>query len=153
MMGEGGTDMTSDDRTRIPLNTGALTPEQIDLMLRHLPVDVSFVDENDTVLYYSETPDRIFSRAPLVIGRKVQNCHPPKSVDVVERILKSFKAGERDSAEFWIELRGRFVHIRYFALRDKAGTYRGTLEVTQDATAVRGLRGERRLLDWDKEGS
>jgi len=111
MMGEGGKDMTNDDRTRIPLNTGALTPEQIDLMLRRLPVDVSFVDENDTVLYYSETPDRIFSRAPLVIGRKVQNCHPPESVDVVERILKAFKTGERDSAEFWIELHGRFVHV------------------------------------------
>jgi len=145
--------MTSDDRTGIPLNTGALTAEQIDLMLRHLPVDISFVDETDTVVYYSGTPERIFPRTPGVIGRKVQNCHPPKSVDVVERILKAFKAGERDAAEFWIELRGRFVHIRYFALRDKAGTYRGTLEVTQDATAVRGLRGERRLLDWDKEGS
>jgi len=145
--------MTSDDRTKIPLDTGALTAEQIDLMLKRLPVDVSFVDENDTVLYYSETPDRIFHRAPLVIGRKVQNCHPSKSVDVVERILQAFKAGERDAAEFWIELNGRFVHIRYFALRDKAGAYRGTLEVTQDATAVRGLRGERRLLDWDKAGS
>jgi DUF438 domain-containing protein len=116
-----------------------------------MPVDVSFVDENDTVVYYSGTADRIFPRTPGVVGRKVQNCHPPKSVDVVERILRAFRSGERDVAEFWIETGGRFVHIRYFALRDKAGAYRGTLEVTQDVTAIRGLRGERRLLDWEGE--
>jgi DUF438 domain-containing protein len=134
----------------IALDTGRLTPDQIDLMLTHLPVDVSFVDENDTVLYYSATPDRIFPRTPGVIGRKVQNCHPPKSLDVVERILKAFRAGERDTAEFWIDLNGKLVHIRYFALRDAKGAYRGTLEVSQDVTAIRALRGERRLLDWDR---
>ncbi len=136
----------------IGLETGRLTAEQIDLMLTRLPVDISFVDENDTVAYYSATPERIFPRSPGVIGRKVQNCHPPKSLDVVQRILKAFRAGERDTAEFWIESHGRFVHIRYFALRDRTGAYRGTLEVTQDATAVRALRGERRLLDWDLPG-
>jgi hypothetical protein len=135
----------------IPLDTGALTSEQIDLMLKHLPMDISFVDENDTVVYYSGTPERIFPRSPGVIGRKVQNCHPSKSVDIVERILKAFRSGERDAAEFWIDLRGRFVHIRYFALRDRTGTYRGTLEVTQDATGIRHLQGERRLLDWDND--
>jgi hypothetical protein len=135
---------------RIPLDTGGLTAEQIDLMLTHLPVDISFVDENDTVVYYSGTPERIFPRSPGVIGRKVQNCHPPKSVDIVERILKAFRAGERDVAEFWIKSHGKFIDIRYYALRDKAGTYKGTLEVTQDATAVRRLQGERRLLDWDR---
>ena len=134
----------------IGLDTGRLTPEQIDLMLTHLPVDISYVDENDTVLYYSATPERIFPRTPGVIGRKVQNCHPPKSLDVVERILKAFRAGERDTAEFWIELQGKFIHIRYFALRDAAGAYKGSLEVSQDVTAIRGLRGERRLLDWDR---
>jgi DUF438 domain-containing protein len=134
----------------IGLDTGRLTPEQIDLMLTHLPVDISYVDENDTVLYYSATPERIFPRTPGVIGRKVQNCHPPKSLDVVERILKAFRAGERDTAEFWIDLQGRFIHIRYFALRDAAGAYKGSLEVSQDVTAIRGLRGERRLLDWDR---
>jgi len=133
------------------LDTGALTAEQIDLMLTHLPVDISFVDENDTVRYYSATAERIFPRSPGVIGRKVQNCHPPKSVDVVERILAAFRSGERDEAAFWIESQGRFIHIRYFAMRDKRGAYRGALEVTQDATALRALRGERRLLDWDKE--
>ena len=90
-------------------------------LLTHLPVDISFVDENDTVVYYSATPERIFPRSPGVIGRKVQNCHPPKSLDVVERILKAFRAGERDVAEFWIESHGRFIHIRYFALRDRRG--------------------------------
>jgi DUF438 domain-containing protein len=136
---------------QVPLETGALTVEQIDLLLTNLPVDISFVDETDTVVYYSATPERIFPRSPGVIGRKVQNCHPPKSVDVVERILKAFRSGERDVAEFWLETGGKFIHIRYFALRDKAGAYRGTLEVSQDVTAIRGLRGERRLLDWDAE--
>jgi hypothetical protein len=120
-------------------------------MLTHLPVDISFVDENDTVRYYSATAERIFPRSPGVIGRKVQNCHPSKSVDVVERILAAFRSGERDEAAFWIESQGRFIHIRYFAMRDKRGAYRGALEVTQDATALRALRGERRLLDGDKE--
>jgi DUF438 domain-containing protein len=133
----------------IPLDTGALTVEQIDLMLTRLPVDVSFVDENDTVVYYSGTPDRIFPRTPGVIGRKVQNCHPPKSAGVVERILKAFRSGERDVAEFWIESHGKFIDIRYYAMRDKAGTYKGTLEVSQDVTGFRRLQGERRLLDWD----
>jgi DUF438 domain-containing protein len=113
-------------------------------------VDISFVDENDTVVYYSATPGRVFPRSPGVIGRKVQNCHPPKSLDVVERILRAFRSGERDEAQFWIESGGRFIHISYFAMRDGKGAYKGSLEVTQDATAIRGLRGERRLLDWDK---
>jgi uncharacterized protein len=134
----------------ISLDRGVLSPEQIDLMLTRLPVDISFVDENDTVAYYSATPERIFPRTPGVIGRKVQNCHPPQSVNVVERILKAFHAGERDEAQFWIESRGTFIFIRYFALRDKTGAYRGTLEVTQDVTAIRALSHERRLLDWDR---
>jgi DUF438 domain-containing protein len=133
------------------LDTGVLTAEQIDLMLTRLPVDISFVDETDTVRYYSATADRIFPRTPGVIGRKVQNCHPPKSLDVVERILGDFRSGERDEAEFWIESRGRFIHIRYFAMRDRRGAYRGALEVTQDVTSIRALRGEKRLLDGDKD--
>lgn len=132
----------------IPLSVGALTPEQIDLMMTHLPVDVTYVDEHDTVAYYSATPGRIFVRVPAVVGRRVQNCHPTKSVGIVKRILAAFKDGTRDVAEFWIELEGRFVHIRYFALRDDAGAYRGTLEVTQDVTGIRRLEGQQRLLDW-----
>ncbi len=129
------------------LDTGVLTTEQLNLLLRALPFDVTFVDENDQVRYYS-AGERVFPRSPAVIGRKVQNCHPPASVHKVQQIVDAFRAGERDLAEFWIELEGRFVHIRYFALRDGEGAYRGTLEVVHDATHVRGLEGQRRLVDW-----
>jgi len=132
----------------ITLDTGALTPEQVRLIFNHLPVDVTFVDDEDTVRFFSEgTQGRIFTRTPAVIGRKVQNCHPPHSVHVVNRILADFRAGSRDVAEFWIQMSGRFIHIRYFALRDGAGTYKGVLEVVQDVTDIRALTGEKRLLD------
>ena len=137
----------------IGLDRGVLSREQIDLLLTRLPVDITFVDENDVVTYYSASPDRIFPRTPGIIGRKVQNCHPPQSLKVVERILRAFRSGEKDEASFWIDMHGRFVHIRYFAMRDGAGAYRGSLEVTQDVTAIRALRGERRLLDWDRPRS
>jgi len=133
----------------LTLDTGLLTAEQINLLLTHLPVDISFVDENDKVAYYSQTEDRIFPRSPGIIGRSVQNCHPAKSVHMVEKILREFKAGNRDSAEFWIQMGQRFIHIRYFAVRDSKGNYRGTLEVSQDVTSIRGLEGNKRLLDWD----
>ncbi len=131
------------------LDTGQLTADQVNLILTHLPVDISFVNENDEVAYYSATPDRIFPRSPGVIGRKVQNCHPPKSVNTVERILSSFRDGSKSKAEFWIQMGGRFIHIRYFAVRDSEGAYRGCLEVSQDVTHIRGLTGQKRLLDWD----
>jgi len=133
----------------LTLDTGLLTAEQINLLLTHLPVDISFVDENDKVAYYSQTDDRIFPRSPGIIGRSVQNCHPSKSVHMVEKILQEFKAGNRDSAEFWIQMGKRFIHIRYFAVRDSRGSYRGTIEVSQDVTSIRGLEGDKRLLDWD----
>jgi len=136
------------DPQAVLLSVGALTVEQIDIMLKTLPVDLSFIDENDTVVYYSATKDRIFARTPAVIGRKVQNCHPAKSVSTVEAILEAFKAGTKNSAEFWIELDGKFILIRYFALRDGKGAYKGCLEVSQDATWIRGLKGQQRLLDW-----
>jgi hypothetical protein len=134
---------------RVPLSTGALTPEQIDLLLLNLHLDVSFVDENDEVRYYSATKERIFPRSPGIVGRKVQNCHPPDSVHVVNGILEAFKSGARDTAEFWIALHGGLVYIRYFAMRDANGSYRGTLEVSQDVTGIRELEGEQRLLDWE----
>jgi len=130
----------------IPLSVGALTLPQLDIMLKNLPVDVTFVDRDDRVRYFSQGKDRLFVRTPAVIGRLVQNCHPPASVDRVNRILDDFKAGRRDVAEFWIQMHGRFVHIRYVALRDAQGQYMGTLEVTQDATHIRELAGERRLM-------
>jgi len=131
------------------LSTGSLSPELLDLVLRKLPVDISVVDEHDRVLYYSDSPERVFPRSPAVIGRTVQNCHPQKSVAAVERILQAFKDGRRDKAEFWIRMGERLVVIEYLALRDAEGRYRGTLEVSQDATDLRALEGERRLLDWD----
>jgi uncharacterized protein len=129
----------------VPLTTGALTPDMLDLVLRNLPFDLTVVDENDQVLYYSEG-ERVFPRSPAVIGREVHNCHPPKSVHVVERIVQEFREGARSRADFWIESGGRFVVIRYFALRDDRGAYKGVLEVVQDTTWHRGLKGEQRLL-------
>ena len=131
------------------LDTGRLTLEQINLMLTHLPVDLTFVDENDRVAYYSEGPERIFPRSPAIIGREVRNCHPPKSVHLVNQILDAFKSGARDTAEFWIELGGKFIYIRYFAVRDAKGYYRGCLEVSQDLTRIRKMEGQQRLLDWE----
>ena len=134
---------------KLKLETGALSPELVNLVLKHLPFDMSIVDENDTVVYYSDTPDRIFSRSPGVIGRKVQNCHPPASVHVVNKILAAFKAGRKDTAEFWIQIGGKFVLIRYLAVRDQNGAYKGCLEVSQDVTSIRKLEGQKRLLDWE----
>ncbi|MHB8860082.1 MAG: DUF438 domain-containing protein [Thermoleophilia bacterium] len=133
----------------LDLATGQLTPEQVNLILTHLPVEISFVDENDEVRYYSQVRHKIFPRSPGVIGRRVQNCHPPASLDKVQKILNEFRSGKKDVADFWIEKEDRFIYIRYFAVRDDSGAYRGTLEVVQDATAVRGLTGQQRLLDWE----
>jgi hypothetical protein len=130
------------------LNTGQLTPEQVNLMLLHLPLDISFVNEQDEVIYYSATPDRIFPRSPGVIGRKVQNCHPPKSMGMVQKILDELREGRRSTADFWIQMQGKFLLIKYFAVRDEAGAYRGCLEVSQDVTGIRKLEGQKRLLDW-----
>jgi DUF438 domain-containing protein len=133
------------------LGTGSLTAAQITLMLDRLPVDITYVDENDEVRYFSGTKERIFPRSKAIIGRKVQNCHPPESVHVVEDILKAFRERRKDHADFWIEMRGRFIHIRYFALYDGGGAYRGTIEVSQDVTGIRELEGENRLLDWEEQ--
>ena len=121
--------------------------EQVETILDALPVEISFVDASDTVRYYSHGDKRIFRRTPAVIGRKVQNCHPAKSVHIVQQILDDFKAGKRDVAEFWITLGGRKIYIRYFAVKDKAGRYVGTLEATQDITDIKKIEGEKRLLD------
>jgi DUF438 domain-containing protein len=130
------------------LDTGILSLLQTNLLLKHLPLDISFVDENDTLIYYSNTEERIFPRSPGVIGRKVQNCHPQKSVHIVNEILDAFKDGSQDTAEFWIQSNGKFIHIRYFAVKDESGTYKGALEVSQDVTGIRKLEGDQRLLSW-----
>ncbi len=121
--------------------------ETLEAILDALPVEVSFVDDADTVRYYSKGDKRIFKRTPAVIGRKVQDCHPPKSLYKVEQVISDLKSGKRDVAEFWIELGGRKIYIRYFPVRDKAGKYLGTLEVTQDITDIQKINGQKRLLD------
>ncbi|MEO0107511.1 MAG: PAS domain-containing protein, partial [candidate division WOR-3 bacterium] len=111
-----------------------------------LPVDITFVNKDDTVAYFSQTKDRIFTRTKAVIGRKVQQCHPQKSVHVVNQILEDFKNKKRDNANFWINMGGRLIYIRYFAVRNKNGEYLGCLEVTQDITEIQKITGEKRLL-------
>lgn len=138
-----------DDAHSIALPTGSLTLEQLKGLFANLPVDITFVDADDRVRYFSQGPERIFGRSRAILGRKVQHCHPPKSVDIVERILDDFKSGAQSVAEFWLNFQGMFVHVRYFAVRDEAGKYIGTLEVTQDLTRLRALEGERRLLEYD----
>jgi hypothetical protein len=133
----------------VQLPTGNVTLEQLTAIFSTLPVDLTFVDADDRVCFFSEGPDRVFARSKAIIGRKVQHCHPPRSVDVVDRILSDFREGRQSVAEFWINFQGRFVHIRYFAVRDRDERYLGTLEVTQDLTKVRALEGERRLLEYD----
>ena len=130
--------------------TGKLTLEQINLLFRHLPVDLSYVDENELVKFYSDTPHRIFPRSANVIGREVKNCHPAKSVHIVEEIVEKFRSGEQTQAEFWINKPGLFIYVIYTAVRDENGKFRGVLEMMQDCTHIRELEGSRTLLTWDK---
>ena len=125
-----------------------LNKEQLKGILEAIPVEISFVDENDSVKFWNKHETRIFKRPLSVIGRTVQNCHPKYSVDKVNQILSDFKSGKRDSAEFWINLEERKVYIRYFAVRDKTGRYLGTLEATQDITEIKKIEGEKRLLEY-----
>lgn len=134
---------------RLRLDEGFMTPEQVNLLLKVLPVDITYVDENDRVIFYNRGEERVFPRSAGVIGRQVRFCHPPKSVDTVLKILEAFKSGAKSEAEFWIKYRGRVVHIRYFAVRDSEKRYKGVIEMTQDITDIQKLEGERRLLDWD----
>ena len=125
-----------------------LKPEIIEAMLDSMPIEISFVDENDEVRYFNKNGDRIFPRPRSIVGKKVQQCHPQKSVHKVLQILEAFKNGKKDAAEFWINLKGRQIYIRYFPVRDKDGKYLGTLEVSQDITDIKKITGEKRLLDW-----
>jgi len=134
----------------IDFNTGNLSKQEIEAIFNTLPVDITFVDKDDTVRYFSETKERIFPRTKAVIGRKVQQCHPEKSVHIVNKILADFKSGKRDHADFWINLMGRLIYIRYFAVHGKNGEYLGCLEVTQDITDIKKLEGEKRLYEDQK---
>lgn len=130
---------------------GKLTLDQINLIFRHMPVDLSYVDENDLVKFYTDTEHRVFPRSSGVIGREVRNCHPPKSLYAVEEIIEKFRSGAQSKAEFWINKPDLFIYIVYVAVRDKDGTFRGVLEMMQDCTHIRRLEGERRLLTWEEE--
>lgn len=142
---------TATEGDRIQLPSGSLTVEELNAILNTIPFDLTFVDKEDQVRYFTQGRERIFQRNRAILGRKVQMCHPPSSVHVVQQILDDFRAGRADRAPFWINLRGRFIHIEYFALRDKEGNYLGTLEVSQDLTEKRALQGEQRLLSYAKE--
>lgn len=130
----------------IRFETGLLSLHQLETVLNHLPVDLTFIDENDVVRYFSHGKERIFARTKAVIGRTVQNCHPPQSVHVVEKLLEDFKAGRKDAEDFWIEIKDKFIYIRYFAVRDEEGSYLGTLEFTQNIAPIRALEGQKRIL-------
>ncbi|MBS7629516.1 DUF438 domain-containing protein, partial [Candidatus Bathyarchaeota archaeon] len=132
----------------VAFETGELSIEEIESIFNTLPVEITYVDKDDTVRYYSQTKDRIFVRTKAVLGRKVQQCPPQKSLHAVNKILDEFRRGLRESADFWIRLKDRLIYIRYFPIRGKGGEYLGCLEVTQDITDIKRLEGEKRLLDW-----
>jgi len=134
----------------LQFETGSLSKDEIQSILDTLPIDISFIDKNDRVKYFNKAEKRIFVRTKSVIGRSVQLCHPQKSIHIVNKIIEAFQNGEKDTAEFWITMNERLVHIRYFAVRDKKGKYLGTMEVTQDLTDIKKIEGQKRLLDWEK---
>jgi PAS domain S-box-containing protein len=136
-------------KSTLQIETGTLTKEEVEAILNTLPVDITFVGEDDAVKFFNKAEKRIFVRTKAILGRKVQLCHPQKSVHVVNRILEAFKKGEKDAAEFWIQKDNRIIHIRYFAVRNKDGKYLGTMEVSQDITDLKKIKGEKRLLDWE----
>ncbi len=135
---------------RFKTETGELDFRDILMIFNALPVDLTFVDENNKVKFFTRPKDRIFPRSPAIIGRDVNNCHPPASVHIVEEIIESFRSGKENFAKFWINVKDKMILIQYFALRDNDGIYRGTLEVSQDITEIRQLDGERRLLRWNE---
>lgn len=150
----------SDSKPAVPSPTGFmqfengnLTKQQLDSVLNTLPIEITFIDENDTLCFFNKPEKVIFARPKVVIGRKVQNCHPAASIGTVNKIVESFKSGKKNVAEFWIDMADRKIHIRFFAVRDAAGKYLGTMEVVQDVTDIQKLTGEKRLLDWQEEGT
>ena len=136
---------------KLNVTTGQLTLEQINLIYQHMPVDLSYVDENELVCFYTDTKHRVFPRSKNVIGRDVKNCHPKASVHIVEEIIKKFRSGEQDKAEFWINKPDLFIYIIYYAVRDENGKFRGVLEMMQDCTHIRSLQGSQTLLTWEQQ--
>ncbi|GHA33545.1 hypothetical protein GCM10007103_13870 [Salinimicrobium marinum] len=128
---------------------GYMTVEQVNLLLKTMPLDITYVDENDKVIFYNRGEERVFPRSAGIIGREVKFCHPPKSVGTVLRILEEFRKGTKNESSFWINFKGRLIYIRYFAVRDTEKKYRGVIEMSQDITDIKNIEGEKRLLDWD----
>jgi uncharacterized protein len=141
---------TTAEKGDIHLPSGSLNVDELLSILNALPVDLTFVDRDDKVKYFTQGRERVFDRNRAILGRDVRMCHPPSSVHVVEKILADFKSGEADSAPFWINMQGKFIHIDYFALRNDKGEYLGTLEVSQDLTEKRKLTGDQRILSYKK---
>jgi uncharacterized protein len=144
-------DVSYSTKNSIGLSTGSFDIRELEALFKTLPIDITFVDKEDKVKFFSLGPDRIFTRNRAILGRDVRMCHPPSSVHVVEQILSDFKSGKENSAAFWINMRGKFIYIEYFALRGKEGEYLGTIELTQDLTHFRSLEGEQRLLSYSKK--
>jgi len=139
------------DRTELPkdnirFETGILRQEEMEAMFNTMPVDITFIDKDDVVKFFSNNQDRIFARTKAVIGRTVQNCHPPASVHIVNKMLQDFKEGRKDHEDFWIRMGDRYVYIRYFAVRGSSGEYLGTMEVSQDIKPIQQIQGEKRLM-------
>jgi uncharacterized protein len=128
---------------------GYMTVDQVNLLLRTMPLDITYVDENDKVIFYNRGEERVFPRSAGIIGREVKFCHPPKSVGTVLKILEEFRKGNKNEASFWINFKGRLIYIRYFAVRDEKKEYRGVIEMSQDITDIKNIEGEKRLLDWE----
>src|SRR5690606_18428246 len=136
-------------KTNTHFDEGYMSIEQVNLLFKTMPLDITFVDENDKVIFYNRGEERLFPRSPGIIGREVKFCHPPKSVGTVLKILEEFRKGNRNDASFWINIKGRLIYIRYFAVRDADKNYKGVIEISQDITEIKNIEGEKRLLDWD----
>ena len=142
------TDVTFDEKAA-HYDEGYMTVEQVNLLLKTLPIDITFVDEHDRVIFYNRGEERVFPRSAGIIGREVKFCHPPKSVGTVLKIVENFRAGTQNEANFWFNYRGRLIYVRYFAVRDKDKNYKGVIEMSPDITDIKTIEGERRLLEWD----
>lgn len=138
-------------KNSIQLVTGSFGIDELEALFKTLPIDITFVDKDDKVKFFSHGPNRIFTRNRAILGRDVRMCHPPSSVHVVDQIIEDFRSGKENSAAFWINMQGRFIYIEYFAMRGKEGDYLGTIEFTQDLTQLRKLEGDQRLLSYTKK--
>ena len=141
------TDVVFDEKAA-HYDEGYMTVEQVNLLFKTLPIDLTYVDENDKVIFYNRGEERVFPRSAGIIGREVRFCHPPKSVDTVLKILEAFRKGEQNEASFWINYKDRLIYIRYFAVRNSEKEYKGVIEMSQDITDIKQVDGEKRLLEW-----